>query len=59
MNGIGAALAPIVGGLLAAYSYNLMFALSAMVGIAALWVLLAGVKEPRSVDVTALSGATK
>lgn len=46
--GIGSALAPLVGGLLALYSYDLLFAGGALLGIAAFVAMRWWVAEPRT-----------
>ncbi len=47
VSGIGSAIAPIIGGVLALYSYNLLFAVSAAVSLAAWGVLSTGLRDPR------------
>ena len=46
--GIGSVASPLVGGLLALWGYNLLFAVSAMFGLAALLMLVTLVQEPRT-----------
>jgi MFS family permease len=45
--GVGSAVAPLVGGLLAWFSYDLLFAVSALLGLAAFVSMRWGVAEPR------------
>ena len=45
--GIGSLLAPLVGAMLALLGYNLLFAVSAMFGLAALIMLATVMQEPR------------
>ena len=52
--GIGYTLAPLLGGLMAAISYQALFALSAILGCAALGMLSATVREPREAQVFAV-----
>jgi MFS family permease len=47
VTGIGGAVAPLIGGLLAVYSYNLLFLASALFSAITLLVLYFGMKEPR------------
>jgi MFS family permease len=47
VSGLGSAVAPIIGGLLAVYSYNALFAVSALVSAVALGLLIFTVREPR------------
>ncbi len=47
VSGLGSAVAPIIGGLLALYSYNALFAVSTIVSAAALFLLIFTVNEPR------------
>lgn len=47
VSGLGSAVAPIIGGLLALYSYNLLFAVSAVISAVALALLMFTVREPR------------
>jgi len=47
VTGIGSAVAPLVGGLLAVISYDFLFAASLVVSVAGLVVLLVFVREPR------------
>lgn len=47
VTGIGGAIAPIIGGLLAAFSYDWLFLASAILSAAALIVLSVGMREPR------------
>jgi len=49
VSGLGSAIAPIIGGLLAVYSYNALFAVSALVSALALGLLMFTVREPRRV----------
>lgn len=46
-SGIGSAIAPVLGGLLATSSYDLLFVASALAGIVAFVILRWGVQEPR------------
>ena len=46
--GIGSALAPLVGGLLAWFGYDVLFAVSALLGVVALAAMRWGVAEPRA-----------
>lgn len=46
--GIGAAVAPLIGGLLAWYSYDLLFAVSAVLAVVAFSVMRLWVAEPRT-----------
>ena len=47
VSGLGSAVAPIIGGLLALYSYNALFAVSALISALALVLLIFTVREPR------------
>lgn len=47
VTGVGGAIAPLIGGLLAAFSYNWLFFASALLSAAALIVLSVGMREPR------------
>ena len=47
VTGVGGAIAPIIGGLLAAFSYDWLFLASAILSAAALIVLSVGMREPR------------
>lgn len=47
VSGIGSAIAPLIGGVLAAYSYNWLFAASAAVSVAGWVVLSIGLRDPR------------
>lgn len=47
VTGIGGAIAPLIGGLLAAFSYDWLFLASALLSAAALIVLSVGMREPR------------
>lgn len=47
VTGIGGAIAPLIGGLLAYFSYDLLFLASAVVSAMALLVLIFGMREPR------------
>jgi MFS family permease len=49
VSGLGSLVAPIIGGVLAFYSYHALFGVSTLVSVAALALLLWGVKEPRRV----------
>jgi MFS family permease len=49
VSGLGSAIAPIIGGLLAVYSYNALFGVSALVSALALGLLMFTVREPRRV----------
>ena len=49
VSGLGSAIAPIIGGVLALYSYNLLFAVSALVSALALGLLMFTVREPRRI----------
>jgi predicted MFS family arabinose efflux permease len=49
VSGLGSAVAPIVGGLLAVLSYNLLFAVATIVSALALLLLMFTVREPRRV----------
>lgn len=46
-SGIGGAIAPIIGGLLAAYDYDALFALSAVLSLAGWVALRIGLRDPR------------
>lgn len=48
VSGVGSVIAPLIGGLLAAFSYDWLFACSALVSALALIVLLVSVREPRN-----------
>jgi MFS family permease len=50
VSGLGSAVAPIIGGLLAVFSYDLLFAVSTLVSVAALLLLMFTVREPRRVQ---------
>jgi MFS family permease len=50
VSGLGSAVAPIIGGLLAVISYDLLFAVSTLVSVLALILLLFTVREPRRVQ---------
>jgi len=45
--GLGSAIGPIIGGVLATVNYGWLFATSALVGLAALLIMFFGVREPR------------
>lgn len=47
VSGLGSAVAPIIGGVLALYSYNALFAVSALISALALGLLIFTVREPR------------
>jgi len=47
VSGLGSAVAPVIGGLLALYSYNALFAVSALISALALVLLIFTVREPR------------
>ena len=49
VSGLGSAVAPIIGGLLAVISYNLLFGVSTVISVIALILLIFGVREPRRV----------
>lgn len=49
VSGLGSAIAPIIGGLLAVISYNLLFGVSTVISAIALILLIFGVREPRRV----------
>ena len=49
VSGLGSAVAPIIGGLLAVISYNLLFGVSTLISAIALILLIFGVREPRRV----------
>ena len=46
VSGLGSAVAPIIGGLLAVISYNLLFGVSTVISVIALIMLIFGVREP-------------
>jgi MFS family permease len=50
-HGVGSLLSPLLGGLLATTGYAWLFALSAAVGLAALWVMRYAVREPRQITI--------
>ncbi|MCB0024532.1 MAG: MFS transporter [Caldilinea sp.] len=47
VSGIGSAIAPIIGGVLAVYSYNALFAVSAAISVAGWVALSVGLRDPR------------
>jgi MFS family permease len=47
--GLGSVVAPIIGGLLASWSFTALFAISALMGLAAAYVLKTQVTEPRTI----------
>jgi len=47
--GLGSVVAPLIGGLVASWSYTALFALSALIGLAAVYVLATQVAEPRTI----------
>lgn len=47
VSGIGSAIAPIIGGVLALYNYNVLFAISAAISLAGWVVLRMGLHDPR------------
>jgi MFS family permease len=49
VSGLGSAVAPIIGGLLAVINYDLLFAASTLVSALALFLLIFTVREPRRV----------
>ena len=49
VSGLGGAVAPIIGGLLAVLSYNLLFAVATLVSALAMILLIFTVREPRRV----------
>ena len=50
MKTVGSVIAPLIGGLLAAFSYDWLFAVSAIVSGVALVMMRVGVREPRQLD---------
>ncbi len=47
--GLGSVVAPLIGGLLASWSFTALFAVSALMGLAAVYVLKTQVTEPRTI----------